>query len=102
MTGKVSEYSGHQNGLFRKMVRIIRTKFIKYFANIPLVFTCAATLNPCLNVSGVELLIRSILENLEISDGIDNVEFLEQQIFRFNDNFQKLFGIYATTTINTR
>ena len=35
-------------------------KLLKYFDEIPLVFTCAAALNPTLNVGGVETLIKQI------------------------------------------
>ena len=63
-----------------------------------MVFTCSAALNPCLNVGGVELLITKIMENLGLSFGLDgdDAEYIPSQIFRFNDNFQRLFGVYAT------
>lgn len=38
----------------------IKEKLLKYFKEIPPVFTCAAALNPCLNVGGVETLIEQI------------------------------------------
>lgn len=84
--------------MFRKMVKVIKKKFIKYFGSLPLVFACSAALNPYLNVGGVELLITRITENLDLSFGLDghDPDYLESRIFKFNDNFKKLFGIYAT------
>ena len=98
MTEKLYDLKSSPSRMFRKMVKIIKKKFIKYFASLPLVFTCSAALNPCLNVGGVELLIRKIMENLGLSFGLDgdDADYIESQIFRFNDHFQKLFGIYAT------
>ena len=80
------------------MVKIIKKKFIKYFASLPLVFSCSAALNSCLNVGGVDYLITKIMENLDLSFGLDGEDpnYITTQIFRFNDHFQKLFGIYAT------
>lgn len=98
MTEKLDELKNSPTQMFRKMVKVIKKKFIKYFGTLPLVFTCSAALNPCLNVGGVELLISRITENLDISFGLDgqDPDYLESQIFKFNDNFKKLFAIYAT------
>ncbi|GJZ57652.1 RNA-directed DNA polymerase, eukaryota, reverse transcriptase zinc-binding domain protein [Tanacetum coccineum] len=51
---------------------------------MPLVITCAAALNICFNVSGVESLIESILTDLEFFDD----GFATKAKERFNDSFQ--------------
>ncbi|GJV16086.1 hypothetical protein Tco_1361409 [Tanacetum coccineum] len=51
---------------------------------MPLVITCAVALNPCFNVSGVELLIESISTNLECFDN----GFATKAKELFNDSFQ--------------
>ncbi|GJS57838.1 hypothetical protein Tco_0652622 [Tanacetum coccineum] len=57
---------------------------------MPPVITCAAALNPCFNVSRVECLIESILNDLEFfGDG-----FATKAKERFNDSFQGLYNIY--------
>lgn len=98
MTEKLYEFKDSPTRMFRKMVKIIKKKFIKYFASLPLVFTCSAALNPCLNVGGVELLITKIMENLDLSFGVEGEDpnYITSQIFYFKDNFKKLFGVYAT------
>ena len=44
-------------------------KVLKYFDEIPLVFTCVAALNPTLNVGGVETLIESIAFSFNLQEG---------------------------------
>jgi hypothetical protein len=50
------------------------------------------------NVGGVELLITKIMENLDLSFGVEGEDpnYITSQILRFNDNFKKLFGVYET------
>ncbi|GJW89576.1 zinc finger BED domain-containing protein RICESLEEPER 2 [Tanacetum coccineum] len=57
---------------------------------MPPVITCAAALNPCFNVSGVELLIESITTDLECFD--DN--FATKAKERFNTSLEGLYNIY--------
>ncbi|GJY26498.1 zinc finger BED domain-containing protein RICESLEEPER 2 [Tanacetum coccineum] len=57
---------------------------------MPPVITCAAALNPCFNVSGVECLIESISTDLEFFDD----GFATKAKERFNDSFQGLYNIY--------
>ncbi|GJU41922.1 zinc finger BED domain-containing protein RICESLEEPER 2 [Tanacetum coccineum] len=57
---------------------------------MPVVITCAAALNLCFNVSGVELLFESILTHLECFD--DN--FATKAKERFTGYFQGLYNTY--------
>ncbi|GJU91017.1 zinc finger BED domain-containing protein RICESLEEPER 2 [Tanacetum coccineum] len=57
---------------------------------MPSVITCAAALNSCFNVSGVNLLIESITIDLECSD--DGFETKAKE--RFNGYFQGLYNTY--------
>ncbi|GJZ10128.1 zinc finger BED domain-containing protein RICESLEEPER 2 [Tanacetum coccineum] len=57
---------------------------------MPLVITCAAALNPCFNVSGVELLIESITIDLECFDD----SFTTKEKERSNGYFQGLYNTY--------
>ncbi|GJW83190.1 zinc finger BED domain-containing protein RICESLEEPER 2-like protein [Tanacetum coccineum] len=50
------------------MVKPIKRKLRKYFENMPPIITCAAALNPCFNVSGVDYLIENISRDLEFAD----------------------------------
>ncbi|GKB84484.1 zinc finger BED domain-containing protein RICESLEEPER 2-like protein [Tanacetum coccineum] len=42
------------------MAKPMKAKLKKYFEKMPPIITCAAALNPCFNVHGVELLIEDI------------------------------------------
>ncbi|GJW26576.1 hypothetical protein Tco_0040387 [Tanacetum coccineum] len=69
---------------------------------MPLVITCAAALNPCFNVHGVELLIESISSDLECFDD----GFATKAKESFNQSFQGLYNTYYlkygdTTTQST-
>ncbi|GJW88251.1 zinc finger BED domain-containing protein RICESLEEPER 2-like protein [Tanacetum coccineum] len=57
---------------------------------MPLVITCATALNPCFNVSGVELLIESITIDLECFDDDSATKAKE----RFNKSLEGLYNIY--------
>ncbi|GJZ70064.1 hypothetical protein Tco_0633614 [Tanacetum coccineum] len=46
----------------------MKRKLRKYFENMPPIITCAAALNPCFNVSGVDYLIENISRDLEFAD----------------------------------
>ncbi|GJR09701.1 zinc finger BED domain-containing protein RICESLEEPER 2 [Tanacetum coccineum] len=59
---------------------------------MPPVITCSAALNPCFNVSGVELLIESISTNLECFDD----GFATKAKQWFNDSLEGLYNIYYT------
>nr|GEW24795.1 zinc finger BED domain-containing protein RICESLEEPER 2-like [Tanacetum cinerariifolium] len=57
-----------KEGYISKYGKPMKEKFKKYFESRPSVITCAAALNPCYNVHGVELLIETISTNLEFFD----------------------------------
>lgn len=59
--------------LYEKMVRPMKKKLKKYFQEMSPAITCAAALNPCLNSSGVEIMIEKICFDLELHE--DNVMF---------------------------
>ncbi|GJS08614.1 zinc finger BED domain-containing protein RICESLEEPER 2-like protein [Tanacetum coccineum] len=46
----------------------MKEKLKKYFERMPSVITCAAALNPCFNIHGVEWLIETISTDLEFFD----------------------------------
>ncbi|GJY91012.1 zinc finger BED domain-containing protein RICESLEEPER 2-like protein [Tanacetum coccineum] len=64
---KLTEYELN-GGIFRSMVKPMKAKLKKYFEKMTPIITCAAALNPCFNVHGVELLIEDISANLEFFD----------------------------------
>ena len=80
--------------LFATMVKPIKEKLSKYFQEISPVITCAATLNPCFNVSGVELLIEKI--TLDLSLAQDDNLFANSANNHFNKCFKDLFVRYYT------
>ncbi|GJU14442.1 zinc finger BED domain-containing protein RICESLEEPER 2-like protein [Tanacetum coccineum] len=67
MTTKLTEYE-FEGGIFATMVKPMKEKLKKYFERMPPIITCAAALNPCFNVHGVEFLIESISTDLEFFD----------------------------------
>ena len=80
--------------IFVLVTRPMRQKLVKYFKEMPPLFTCAAALNPCINVTGVEALITKISMSLNLHK--DNSNYIRNQINIFNDTFTNLFDIYAT------
>ncbi|GJV34508.1 zinc finger BED domain-containing protein RICESLEEPER 2 [Tanacetum coccineum] len=65
-------------------------KLKKYFENIPSIITCAAALNPCFNVSGVDYLIENISRDLEFEDD----GFATRSLDWFHESFQGLYNMY--------
>ncbi|GKB89620.1 zinc finger BED domain-containing protein RICESLEEPER 2, partial [Tanacetum coccineum] len=63
---------------------------------MPPVITCAAALNPCFNVSGVEVLIESITTDLECFDD----DFATKAKERFNSYLEGLYNIYYLKYVN--
>ncbi|GJR78568.1 zinc finger BED domain-containing protein RICESLEEPER 2-like protein [Tanacetum coccineum] len=57
---------------------------------MPPIITCAAALNPCFNVNGVELLIESISADLEFFDD----SYATKAKKWFNDSLEGLYNIY--------
>ncbi|GKA91979.1 zinc finger BED domain-containing protein RICESLEEPER 2 [Tanacetum coccineum] len=83
------EFSGPPYDL---MVAPMKEKLRKYFKEIPPVITCAATLNPCYNISGVEVFIENISIDWNLYE--EDVNFGTKAQAYFNECFKKLFDIY--------
>ncbi|GJS68418.1 zinc finger BED domain-containing protein RICESLEEPER 2 [Tanacetum coccineum] len=59
---------------------------------MPPIITCAAALNPCFNVSGVDYLIENISRDLEFADD----GFATRSVDYFHESFQGLYNMYYT------
>ncbi|XP_076926083.1 zinc finger BED domain-containing protein DAYSLEEPER-like [Bidens hawaiensis] len=70
----------------------MKKKFQKYFEEIPPMFTCDAALNPYLNVSGVEVLIEEIFDNMGMNE-IDPMLSTEAKD-SFNKSLQEIYDHY--------
>jgi hypothetical protein len=82
MARKLKEYED-KNEMFSAMVAPMKLKFKKYFKEIPPVFTCAAFLNPCYNVAGVESVIDRICSDLAL---------YEEDVFFANNTISCLYS----------
>nr|GEX43321.1 RNA-directed DNA polymerase, eukaryota, reverse transcriptase zinc-binding domain protein [Tanacetum cinerariifolium] len=74
------------------MVGPMKEKLRKYFKEIPPVITCAAALNPCFNISGVEIFIEKISIDLNLYEEDINYGTIEKN--NFNKCVKDLFDIY--------
>ncbi|GJU85739.1 zinc finger BED domain-containing protein RICESLEEPER 2-like protein [Tanacetum coccineum] len=81
-----------EGGVLSSMVKPIKRKLRKYFENMPPIITCAAALNPCFNVSGVDYLIENISRDLEFADD----GFATRSVDYFHESFQGLYNMYYT------
>jgi len=79
--------------IFILITQPMRAKLVKYFKEMPPLFTCAAAVNPCYNVTGVEGLIKRISTYLGLHKTDPN--YIRNQINTFNNTFASLFDIYA-------
>jgi hypothetical protein len=91
MSSKLSEYEFCGN-VYAIMVAPMKAKLRKYFKEMPPVISCAAALNPCLNIFGVELLIDNICNDLDLND--EDPFFSQNTKDYFNKSFKDLFGHY--------
>ncbi|GJX75790.1 zinc finger BED domain-containing protein RICESLEEPER 2-like protein [Tanacetum coccineum] len=89
MSNKLTEYELN-GGIFPSMVKPMKEKLKKYFQKMPPIITCAAALNPCFNVHGVELLIESISTDLEFFDDGHASKAKKW----FTDSLEGLYNIY--------
>jgi hypothetical protein len=87
----LGEYE-YEGVIFEKMIEAMKKKLKKYFEEVPLVFTCAAALNPLVNVSGVEVLLEKITADLGLYNDDPMFEMREKD--RFNTHFKTLFMVY--------
>jgi len=93
MAQKIQDFE-YEGPIFEEVGKAMVGKLLKYFDEIPLVFTCAAALNPTLNVGGVETLIESIAFAFNLTEGNPNFVTIQQK--HFKDCFEKMFDIYTT------
>ena len=70
----------------------MRAKLVKYFKEMPPIFSCVAAVNLCYNVTGVEGLIKKISIALGLHK---DKNYIQNQINSFNNYFASLFDIYA-------
>ena len=68
MAQKIHDFE-YEGEIFQQVGATMAEKLLKYFDEIPPVFTCAAALNPVLNVCGVETLIESIAFSFNLQEG---------------------------------
>ena len=78
------------NDIYTTMIGPMKEKLLKYFRELPAVFTCACALNPCYNASGVETIIDGIVEGLEI----DDLEYVSSLKSGFNATLSNMFDFY--------
>lgn len=82
------------NTFWSQTILKMRSKFLKYYAEIQVLFSCAAALNPKIGVEVVEGLIECIHLNLGI--GADDtklaVEKFKSTLHAFYDHYDLLYG----------
>ncbi|GJW43789.1 zinc finger BED domain-containing protein RICESLEEPER 2-like protein [Tanacetum coccineum] len=96
MTTKLTEYE-FEGGIFATMVKPMKEKLKKYFERMPPIITCAAALNPCFNVHGVEFLIESISTDLEFFDD----SYATKAKKWFTDSFEDFVTMLQATEFET-
>jgi len=94
MAVKLSEL-GVRGRPYSDMVPPMKEKFRKYFRELPPVFTCAAALNPCLNIIGVESLIDRIANELDLNNPQDPC-FSQTMKNTFQKHLTGMFDAYLT------
>ena len=80
---------------FNDMGKKMKEKFRKYFEELPAVLTCAAALNPCINVGGVESLIEKICDELGLNTA-ENPCFNQTLSNTFNAALSNMYDVYLT------
>nr|GEZ31193.1 putative transcription factor/ chromatin remodeling BED-type(Zn) family [Tanacetum cinerariifolium] len=85
------------------MVGPMKEKLRKYFKEIPPVITCAAALNPCFNISGVEVFIEKISIDLNLYEEDINFGTIAETFFSkcFKDLFYIYFNKYGSENVST-
>ncbi|GJX76926.1 zinc finger BED domain-containing protein RICESLEEPER 2 [Tanacetum coccineum] len=68
----------------------MKKKLRKYFQHMPPIITCAAALNSCFNVNGVDFLIESISTDLEFFDD----GFASKSKSYFKESLEGLYNLY--------
>ncbi|GJV99539.1 zinc finger BED domain-containing protein RICESLEEPER 2 [Tanacetum coccineum] len=89
MSTTLSEYE-LEGGILSSMIKPMKKKLRKYFQHMPSIIICAAALNPCFNVNGVDYLIESISRDLEFFDDT----FASKSKSYFNESLEGLYNLY--------
>lgn len=74
------------------LILIMQEKFLKYFQDMPHIFSCAAALNPTIGHDSVEYLLELIAENLGVDFSYEENENCRPQ--KFSDIFTSLYQMY--------
>jgi hypothetical protein len=93
LANKISDFE-YEGPLFKLVGETMKDKLLKYFKELPPVFTCAAALNPVVNVGGVETLIEQIAFSFKLTE--DDPNFILNQQNYFNKCFRDMFDVYLT------
>jgi hypothetical protein len=88
----MGEHEFGQNSFFEDMINAMKLKLKKYFKEMPPIFTCAAALDPTLNITGVEVLFEKISDDLGMWE--EEAHFNMRIKERFNQQFKSLFLVY--------
>nr|GFA29380.1 zinc finger BED domain-containing protein RICESLEEPER 3 [Tanacetum cinerariifolium] len=89
MSTVLSEYE-LERGILSSMIKPMKKKLRKYFPHMPPIITCAAALNPCFNVNGVDFLNESISTDLEFFDD----GFASKSKSYFKESLEGLYNLY--------
>ncbi|KAJ9551028.1 hypothetical protein OSB04_015073 [Centaurea solstitialis] len=84
----------YENKTFQTIGEKMKEKLLKYFLELPPTFTCAAALNPTINVGGVEGLINDIAFVFGIPSL--NPNYIENAQNSFNRSLQNMYEVYLS------
>nr|GEV90050.1 hypothetical protein [Tanacetum cinerariifolium] len=79
-----------EGGILSSVIKPMKKKLRKYFQHMSPIITCAAALNPCFNVNGLDFLIESISSDLEFFDD----GFASKSKFYFKESLEGLYNLY--------
>lgn len=82
ITAMFNEYKNME--FWKPLITVMEDIFFKYYEDMPLIFACAAALDPIIKVEGVEV----ILEEIESHLGTKNSKSVES----FSRNFHELYN----------
>ena len=91
MSSAIDDFS-IKSDIFMELTTVVKFKLQKYLMELPTVFTCAAALNPCVNVIIVDTLVDKINVNLRLYE--DNLEWASFTKSKFANNFKSLYDVY--------
>nr|GEU94784.1 hypothetical protein [Tanacetum cinerariifolium] len=82
-----------EGGILSSMIKPMKKKLRKYFQHMPPKITCAAALNSCFNVNGVDFLIESISSDLEFFDD----DFASKSKSYFKESLEASESVFSTS-----